>query len=147
VSIPHDRDPVGTAQNLTQALTKMSERLDAAVARERRTRRIAWGLAVSVLVDVVFTVVVTLIAIQAHHASTAASNASMRAQHASASNLALCRASNVARHQQIELWDFLLQLAHGPETPQQKRNINAFRMHLDAIFAPRDCTALGKKRP
>jgi len=147
MSVPHDRDPVGTAQNLTQALKTMSERLDAAVARERRTRRIAWGLVVSVTLDVLLTVILALIAVQAHNASNSASAASMRAAHASASNLALCRASNVSREQQVQLWVHFYDLAaHKGLTPAQKKADKQLIAYIESVFRPRNCAALGRKK-
>lgn len=156
-------DPVVTAQRLTAALEGVEGRLGEAVAaterasRERddalakygrRNRQLIWTAIASVAVDILLSVVVTLFAVQAHNASESAKAATMRSQHAAASNLALCRASNVARHQQIELWDFLLSLGNRKhQTQRQKTNITVFEKRLHIIFAPRDCVALGKKKP
>jgi hypothetical protein len=138
---------VGTAQNLTKALQNMSERLDAAVARERQTRRIAWGLAISLAIDIAVTVVVALTAVAAHSASDSANAASMRASHASASNLALCRASNVARAQQLGIWVYLLHLTGPARTAQGRELVTRFERHLAVVFRARDCATLGRKKP
>lgn len=140
-------DPLSTAQSLTDALTGMSERLDKVAGREKNTRRIAWGLVVSVVLDVVLTVVLAGVAVQAHTASNRASAASMRAGHASASNLALCRAGNVARGQQLGIWVYLLHLTGGGKTPEARALVMRFEDHLKVVFAKRDCATLGTKKP
>lgn len=144
------QDVTQVARDLTTALDRMSEQLEAVregseerdeALREygRTNRRLIRGLIVSLVIDIIVTVAVGIIGIQAH-------NNAVAIRKTSASNLALCLASNVARHQQIELWDFVLSLGSDKHrTAQEEQNVAAFRAHLAAIYAPRDCTALGKK--
>jgi hypothetical protein len=142
-----DRDPVATAQGLTDALTGMAGELNRLGAYGKRNRRLIWFTIVSLAVDVALTVVVGLLAVQSHHAS-------VTAQHASASNLALCQAGNTARAQNRELWDHLIQesLTSAPrpgETPAQraqaKKELDGLRSYVNTIFGSRNCSALGKK--
>jgi hypothetical protein len=144
------QDTAQVARELTAALDRMSseletvrhgseERDEALLKYGRTNRRLIRGLIVSLILDIVITVAVGLLSVQAHNNTVAIG-------HTSASNLALCQASNVARHQQIELWEFLLDLSKGPQTAQQRATVSEFEAHLRAIFAPRRCTSLGQGR-
>lgn len=143
------------ARNLTSALNGLSQRLDQvrddSVERDEAltrygavNRRLIRGLGASLAIDVILTVVLGLVGVQAHHASDVAASASNRAVHSSASTLALCQAQNTARAQQVELWEFLLSLGKPPQTAQQKKVVAEFVTHLHKIFAARDCAALAK---
>lgn len=86
---------------------------------------------------------------QVGHASATARTAAMAAQRAAsaeATQLALCQATNTARAQQIDLWDFLIRLSKPPATAQGRALIAEFVAHLHQVFAPRDCATLGKRR-
>jgi hypothetical protein len=135
-----------TARQLTEALKDMTGRLDAVRADSeerdqelhrygRRNRHLILTLALSLILDVTLTIVISIVAVQAH-------NASITARKASASNLALCQAGNVSRHQQVELWDFVIGISKHPRTPQQKKVISQFETRLHTIFAPRNCAHL-----
>jgi hypothetical protein len=137
---------MGAARDLTGALNRMSgelaqvragseERDEALAVYGRTNRRMIRALVVSVVLDVVLTAAVGVVGVAAHNNSVALSRTA-------ASNLALCEASNVARHQQIELWDFLLGLGKAPQTAEQRKTITDFKAHLAAIYAPRDCAHL-----
>src|SRR5581483_5475666 len=104
------------------------------------------GLVISVTLDVAFSVMISLLAVQAHNASNNASAASTRATHAYASNLALCRASNVARHQQLGIWLYLFKLSGPPKTAQGRKLVAEFEDHLRTVFMPRNCATLGTKK-
>jgi hypothetical protein len=140
------QDAMDAARGLTEALNRMSgqlaqvqagseERDEALAVYGRTNRRMIRALIVSVVLDVILTFAVGAVGVAAH-------NNSVALRRTSASNLALCQASNTARHQQIELWDFLLSLGKPPQTAAQRKAITDFRAHLAAIYAPRDCAHL-----
>jgi hypothetical protein len=137
------------AHDLTAALNDLRDRLDRvrddSISRAedltrygKTNRRYIIGLVLSLVFDLVLTVVVGTLAVQAHHTSA-------EQAHTAASNLALCEAGNIARHQQIKLWDFALSLPTGQQRTAQQHNVAAFRVHLEKIFAPRDCAGLGRR--
>ena len=86
---------------------------------------------------------------EANSAATArasAAQAKAEAASARAEQLALCRAGNEARAEQVNLWEFVIRLS--PARSARQRAVQAeFVHHLHAIFAPRDCAALGRSKP
>jgi hypothetical protein len=140
------QDPVAAAGQLSSSLDAMAGELRRLNSRERVNRRMIVSLAVSLALDLVLTVIVAITAVQAHNASTRATDASAAAEHASASNTALCQASNTSRAQQIDLWNFLLSLGKPPATAAERKVISGFRAYLDRDFAPRNCAALGRRK-
>jgi hypothetical protein len=140
------QDAMAAARGLTEALNRMSgqlaqvqasseERDEALAVYGRTNRRMIRGLIVSVVLDVILTFAVGVVGVAAH-------NNAVTIQRTSASNLALCQAGNVARHQQIDLWDFLLGLGKPPQTAQERKTVTEFKAHLADIYAPRDCAHL-----
>lgn len=150
---PPPPDAVVTAQALTGALNGLTDRLDAvrqgseerdkALARTvRRNRRMITVTAASVLLDIALTVVVSIVAVQAHSASSSA------AQTKNASVVA-CQESNVTRAQETGLWTHLVQVSeagpHPGQTPAQLRKnaqqASAFLAYVGQVFKARDCGA------
>jgi hypothetical protein len=136
MSTPERKDPVTTAENLGASIDGMSAELGRLRKYGRHNR---WF----VVVDVVLTVVLALTGGLAVHSAQVASQAS-KAQ------LALCQAGNVARAQQIVLWDHLLSVAKAPphETAAQReqrlKTVGAFRAYVHRVFRSRDCSKLGQ---
>ena len=58
----------------------------------------------------------------------------------------LCEAGNESRHQQIQLWTFLIAISRPPphETPaakaQREKVTRLFLAHIHQVFRPRNCT-------
>ncbi len=143
------------AGQLTDALNLMSRRLeevkrdsedrdktlagkDEQLARYgRRNRVMIWVTIVSLALDLLLTAGLAVVSVQARDAASSAA-ASSQAQ------MALCQASNVARAQQVELWDYVIGLsaAKKPQTASQRQTTVAFAAHLRKLFAPRDCAHL-----
>jgi hypothetical protein len=139
-------DAAGTARELAGALDRMATRLGVVQQTSeertaelrvygRKNRRLIYLTLASLCLDIALTIVLG-INVAVVHGNTAA------IARTSASNLALCQSSNVARHQQVELWDFVLSIGKRPETARQKRTIAEFRHHLLVIYAARNCTHL-----
>jgi hypothetical protein len=130
MSMPEARDPVQTAKDLTAAVGTLSKE----VARLRRFgRHNRWFI----LVDIVLTVALSLFGALAVHSAQIASRAS-------SAQLALCQAGNVARAQQVGIWDYLLTLSGPPKTPQARVLITKFEHRLKVVFMPRNCARLGQ---
>lgn len=69
-----------------------------------------------------------------------AATATDLAAQAAANSVALCRAGNIARAEQVDLWTFIIRLSKRPRTAQQRQVIAEFEHHLREVFAPRSCT-------
>ena len=72
-------------------------------------------------------------------AKAAAAVAAQQAAAASAGQVALCRAGNTARAEQVALWTFIIRLSKRPRSAQQRQVIAEFEHHLRIVFAPRSC--------
>jgi hypothetical protein len=159
-------EPVVTrARDLTDALNRLAGRLadvqagseardeqltrrDAQLATYgHRNRHLIWITIVSLVLDILLTAAVTVVAIQAHDASSAAASARTAASAVAQSSRNLCLSANASRAQQVELWDYILSLAKPPATPAARERVAEFRAHLAAIFAPRDCANVNPQSP
>jgi len=70
-------------------------------------------------------------------------HAAREASGARAAQMALCRSSNTARANEVNLWEFLIHLSQPPKTAQGREVLARFEHHLHTVFAPRDCAHLG----
>lgn len=147
MSTPQDSDALATARSLTGALTGMTDQLKALTAYGKRNRHMIWALAISITLDILLTAVVAITAIQAHDAS--ASSAQTRN-----ATIVSCRQTNVARAENLQLWDYLLSLSSVPRaggTAAQKaageKLLALLHARVAQTFAPRDCDALLKGKP
>lgn len=129
-------DPVATAQALTSSLDALSGELEAANRFGRRNRRMIWWLAVSLLLDVVLTVVVAVVAVEVNHASD-------KAAQVHSQQVATCLSTNEGRKLNVQLWDYVLSIPPSrPRTEEQDKRIADFRVFLHKTFAPRDCSRI-----
>lgn len=135
------RDPVITAQGLTAALQSMTGQLAALKKRSRTDRHLIVAAFVSLALDIGLTVAISLVAIQAHDASSSATQTR-------ASNLAACRATNAARAQNRQLWDYLLSEsrpapgATAREKAADEKLLAELGVHINRAFKPAACGAL-----
>lgn len=124
---------------LGQLLDEVSRRLktvsDAQIvdrASSRRTRRLALGLAMSIVLDVLLTVVVALLTITSLN-----QNATLHA-----SQLVSCANSNDTRAEQRRLWAYILRISAPPKTAAAKAQEQQFVAFVNATFAPVNCAAI-----
>lgn len=136
--VPQPADYLARMEELGKTLTQVSsdlrkERLEweKTAAFGRRTRRLAVGLAISFALDVVLTVVVTLLSLSALNQGNTLH----------ASQLTACMYGNQARTQQITLWNEVLALsAQSPHANTQTDE--AFKQFIAKTFAPVDCARI-----
>lgn len=125
-----DQDALAAAETMTDAVKALTDE----VARLRKSQRRSWKF---IVFDITLTLALALVGgISVHAAQTAGQ--------ANSAQLALCQAGNVARAQQVELWDYVLSITGKPATPRQQKATEEFKHHLNVIFAPRNCEQIGK---
>ena len=155
----HSTEPVITsARDLTDALNGLTGRLeevradsedrdqqlaerDAQLSRYgQRNRHLIWVTIVSLALDVLLTAALAVVAVQANHASGAASAVAQ-------SDRNLCLSGNVARAQQVSLWNYVLTISQQPASSAERARVAEFRTHLHKLFAPRDCAHINPGSP
>lgn len=73
--------------------------------------------------------------------------------HNAATLTELCQAGNVARAQQVGLWEYVLHISRPPphetaaQHAQRERTVRAFTAHLHKVFAPRNCAHPSRTEP
>ncbi len=152
-------EPVVTsARDLTDALNRLTGRLeevradsedrdkqlaerDAQLSRYgQRNRHLIWITIVSLALDLLLTAALTMVAVQANHASGAASAVAQADRN-------LCLSGNVSRAQQVSLWNYVLTISRHPASSAERTRIAEFKAHLQKLFAPRDCAHVNPESP
>lgn len=154
-----DRDAMDTASGLTAALEGFSEqlkavhdelkamgkRLDREARLTRRLRHVVVALAISFALDITLTVLLTVVAGQAHTASAQA-KATVAQLHAT--QIAACGTGNLLRAKQVQLWDHLVKVSPPPphQTRQQaaryRQRIAIILAYVRRTFPQLDCKSL-----
>jgi hypothetical protein len=152
-------EPVVTsARDLTDALNRLTGRLeevradseerdkqlterDAQLSRYgRRNRHLIWVAIISLALDLLLTAALTVVAIQAHDASGAASAVAQSSRN-------LCLSGNVSRAQQVSLWNYVLTISQQPVSSAEQARVAEFKTHLHKLFAPRNCAHVNPQSP
>jgi hypothetical protein len=166
MSVSDDSEHVVTsARDLTRALNRLAGRLeevradsedrdkqlaerDAQLATYgRRNRHLIWITIVSLVLDLLLTAALTVVAIQAHNASSAATSARTSASAVAQSDRDLCLSANASRAEQVSLWNYILSLSPPPTTSTERERVAEFKAHLQQLFAPRDCAHVNPNSP
>lgn len=129
-----DKDKyLASAQDLTSALTDLSERLGDTLAYGHRNRRMIWGLIISLALDLVLTAGLTISLIQSDRASNEA-----RSVHRQ--QVVICESGNEGRALNVKLWTYVLSIPPPQSrTHEQEKRVAEFKVFLTKTFAPRDC--------
>jgi hypothetical protein len=152
-------EPVVTsARDLTDALNRLTGRLeevradsedrdkqlterDAQLSRYgQRNRHLIRITIISLVLDLILTAALAIVAVQANHASGAASAVAQ-------SDRNLCLSGNVSRAQQVSLWNYVLTISQRPVSADERERVAEFRTHLHKLFAPRDCAHVNPESP
>lgn len=143
---------IKAAGDLAAALQGIGASIGRLDSYGKRNRHLIWSLGVSLVLDVLLTVVVAVFAVQAHDATTSATAAKATAAAVHQSNVSACQAGNDARTQQAKLWEFVESLIRPPAhaNPQKLREdkavIAALELHVRETFQPRNCTRIYRLR-
>ena len=136
---------VTAARNLTRALEDVDAELKRLNAYGRTSRHLIAGLAVSLLLDVILTIVVAVFAVQAHEANSRATIAGATASAIHSSQISACQIGNQLRVRQVGLWEHLIAVSQPPpqETAAQKRQraktAAAFLVYVKKTFPRLNC--------
>jgi hypothetical protein len=131
---------IAAATRLNESVTELKEEIHSLQVYGRRNRHYIVGLGISLAFDLLLSVVVIVVAIQANAANDRA-NANHEYQ------VDTCNSSNAARQTSRDLWNYVLDAASknpANETPERKKQISDFRAYMENSYAPRDCSKVGK---
>lgn len=131
---------IAAATRLNESVSELKEEIRNLQVYGRRNRHYIIGLGISLLFDLLLSVVVIIVAIQANNANDRA-NANYQYQ------VDTCNASNAARQTSRDLWNYVLDAASknpANSTPERKKQIDDFRVYMENSYAPRDCSKVGK---
>lgn len=140
----HD-STIQAAASLERSMDSLGNQIHALTKYGRQSRRLIWSLAASLLLDLVLSVIVWVVAVQANHASDLAAEATSVANQNHQAQVTTCVASNEARAATVQLWNYVLDLSTKNELGADKhKQIDDFRVYVNTTFAQRDCnTASG----
>jgi hypothetical protein len=140
-----DQEAVTAAQALTKALEGMSRELAAVNKRQDRMRHVVIGLTVSLVLDVLLTVVVAVFAVTARDASDASNRNGATLSQLHASQVQGCLVNNDSKNKQAALWAFVVAALQPPasDTSAQKAAAQKFlaklERHIANAYMVRDC--------
>jgi hypothetical protein len=138
---PDHKSTVEAARILVASMDSLGGEMGALRRYGQRNRRLIWGLAVSLLLDVLLSVAVFFVAVQATEASNRATLATSEAALNRQSQLNSCEAANQARAVSIQLWNYVLDLSEkNNPAPDKQMQIDQFRSYIQDAYSPRDCT-------
>lgn len=131
---------IAAAIRLQGSVIDLKEEIAALRDYGQRSRKIIWSLAVSLVLDVLLSIVVVVVAIQAKDANTLA-QANQQTQ------IATCESTNQSRQVAVNLWRYVLDAsAKDPknQTPERVKQIEDFRAYMESAYQPRDCSKIGR---
>jgi hypothetical protein len=138
---PEQSRAVRAAENLTAELAGVRKDIGKLRTYGRLNRKL-------IILDITLTVVVATLSVlvgvfwfQLRTDHREAALAKAQAAQTAATSLRFCQLSNVARHQQLGLWEYVIHLNRHPTAAQRALDAR-FIAHLDVIFAARDCRQL-----
>lgn len=127
------------ADQLINLVTDLDSRLEASneallklQKSDERTRRFKRFASVSLMLSLLLFIAVGSVALNAKSASENAQQALREG----------CEIGNDARAAQIVLWDYIINFAPPPTTPEAQTRIDNLKTFIKTTFAPRDCNSL-----
>lgn len=131
---------LAAAARLEESMAGLGSELKATREYGHRNRHLIWVLAVSLVFDIIMSVLFAFVAVQASNASDRATKATSAAAQNRQNARVSCIAGNEARAAQVNLWTYVLDLSERPnQTPDQTKRIDDFRKYIHIVFAQRDC--------
>lgn len=137
---------VAAADRIAGAVHGLGDRFDTlreeTKAETKFLRKVLKVLAVSVVFDICLSVVAFGFGWEIHNVAAQAHSATSGATAAHNAAVASCKAGNDFRGQDRQLWQQLLSLSTGPQTPAQAVATAKFVAYLNVHDALRDCNAI-----
>jgi hypothetical protein len=125
---PLGPDPLKTARDLQGALENMTKQLRQVRTSLRRSKRVLAALTVSLVIDVLLTIVVSITAAALHSTQVSA-----------------CQQGNQTRSKEVLLWTHLAALSITPQTTAKQRAADdQLLAFIRVTFAPRNCAVIYK---
>lgn len=149
MSQPDEEATLAAAERLQNSMDGLSDEIRGLQTYGQRNRHYIWGLGVSLVLDIILSVAVAVIAVQANSASTQASNASSQANRNQQTQQVTCKATNDAREANRNLWTYIINVteqSNADAPPAQKAQIEKLRDFVEQVFAARDCSNLNAPR-
>jgi hypothetical protein len=131
------RETLNAAADLQDSMAVLSGEIRALRTYGKRNRNYIVGLAVSLCLDLVLSIVVAFVAVSAAEANNQADQ-NRRTQ------IATCESSNQSRAVTVSLWNYVLDsAAKNDPTPQKLKQISDFRAYMAQAYQQRDCSQAG----
>lgn len=100
--------------------------------RQRRAIRL---LAVSIVLDFILTIGLTVVSVKTNEVARLA-------QSNKEAVIANCETANESRANQLKLWQYVFDIPPTvPRTPEQDKRVGEFKVFIDKTFAQRNCHA------
>jgi hypothetical protein len=138
---PHSADDrartFAAANRLNDSMSELGTEIQALRNYGRRNRRYIAGLAISLALDIILSVVLAFVAVTATQANDLATQ-----NHNT--QVATCESSNQSRLVTVNLWNYILDSAskNNPDAAKLKQ-IQDFRAYMEKAYAQRDCSLIG----
>lgn len=139
---PDERDEaLAAAARLEESMGDLTGEIGALRNYGHRNRSLIRWLAVSLCLDVILSVALGIVALQANSASNRATEATSQAVQNKANARITCEVANASRAAQISLWIYVLDASdQNPElTASQRAQLKGLRTYVGQVFAQRDC--------
>lgn len=138
---PHSDDDrartFAAADRLNDSMSELGAEIQALRNYGRRNRRYIAGLAISLALDIILSVVVAFVAVTAAQANDLATQ-----NHNT--QVATCESSNQSRLVTVNLWNYILDSASKNNADAAKlKQIQDFRAYMQKAYAQRDCSLIG----
>lgn len=109
----------------------------------QRSRHMIWGLWGSLALDVVLSVVLAVVAVQAHNASSKATHATSQSNINRQTQVTTCKSTNQARATAEQLWIYVIDQSEkvNPQLDAEgQRQLELLRARVKMAYAQRDCS-------
>lgn len=140
---PDRENVLAAASSLEHSMSDLGADIKSLREYGQRSRHWIWALAVSLTLDVVLSVFLGFVAVQANHASNKATDATSAAHVNRQTQVTTCEATNQARAVSTQLWTYVIGVVTANNTQltaAQRAQLVMLRTHIRTAYAPRDCS-------
>lgn len=134
-AVNDDKEYLQTVVGLNRTMGELHAKVRELKTASDHNRRMIWSIAIPLLLDLVLSVALGIVAVEAFAATSAAAEVKRSAR-------ITCLATNETHKVDLALWTYVLRTASQAEPPltaQQKRQIKDFQSYVNREFAQQDC--------